>query len=48
MSPMMIVLGIVIMLAVVILFWGLARAMGAGDKTIEDRLEQYTSGVAEP
>jgi tight adherence protein B len=48
MSPMMIVLGIVIMLAVVVLFWGLARAMGAGDKTIEDRLEQYTSGVAEP
>jgi len=48
MSPMMIVFGIVIMLAVVILFWGLARAMGAGDKTIEDRLEQYTSGVAEP
>jgi tight adherence protein B len=45
---MMIVLGIVIMLAVVVLFWGLARAMGAGDKTIEDRLEQYTSGVAEP
>ncbi len=48
MSPMMIVLVIVIVLAVVILFWGLARAMGAGDKTIEDRLEQYTSGVAEP
>lgn len=48
MSPMMIVLGIVIMLAVVVLFWGLARAMGAGDKTIEDRLEQYTSGVADP
>jgi tight adherence protein B len=47
MDPMMIVFAIVIVLAVVILFWGIASA-GAGDKTIEDRLEQYTSGVAEP
>jgi len=45
---MVIVLAIVIVLAVVLLFWGLAGAMGAGDKTIEDRLEQYTSGVVEP
>jgi len=42
-----IVLGIGIVLAVIFLFWGLASAMGAGDKTIEARLEQYTSGVAE-
>jgi hypothetical protein len=48
MSPVVIVLGIVIVLAVVVLFWGLASAMGSGDKTIEDRLEQYTSGVIEP
>jgi tight adherence protein B len=47
MSPMAIVLGIVIVLAVILLFWGLASAMGAGDKAIETRLEQYTSGVAE-
>ena len=38
MSPMVIVLAIVIVLAVVLLFWGLAGAMGAGVKTIEDRL----------
>jgi tight adherence protein B len=37
----------VIVLAVVILFWGLASAMGAGDRTIETRLEQVT-GAAEP
>jgi tight adherence protein B len=48
MDPMVIVLAIVIVLAVVLLFWGLAGAMGAGDKTIEARLEEYTSGVAEP
>jgi tight adherence protein B len=48
MDPMVIVLAIVIVLAVVLLFWGLASAMGAGDKTIEARLEEYTSGVAEP
>jgi tight adherence protein B len=48
MDPMVIVLAIVIVLAVVVLFWGLASAMGAGDKTIEARLEEYTSGVAEP
>jgi tight adherence protein B len=47
MSPIAIVLGIVIVLAVVILFWGLASAMGAGDRTIETRLEQVT-GTAEP
>ena len=47
MSPVVIVLGIGIVLAVIFLFWGLASAMGAGDKTIEARLEQYTSGVAE-
>jgi tight adherence protein B len=48
MDPMVIVFAIVIVLAVIILFWGLARAMGAGDKTIETRLEEYTSGVTEP
>ncbi len=48
MSPMVIGLAIVIVLAVVLLFWGLASAMRAGDKTIEARLEEYTSGVAEP
>jgi len=47
MSPVVIVLGIGIVLAVIFLFWGLASAMGAGDKTIEARLERYTSGVAE-
>ena len=46
MDPMMIVLGIVIVLAVMLLFWGLASAR-TGDKTLEARLEQYTSGVAE-
>jgi tight adherence protein B len=48
MDPMVIVFAIVIVLAVILLFWGLARAMGAGDKTIETRLEEYTSGVTEP
>ena len=48
MNPMVIVLGVVIVLAVVVLFWGVASAMGSGDKAIEDRLEQYTSVVAEP
>ncbi len=47
MDPILIVLAIVIVLAVVILFWGLARA-GATDRTIEERLEEVTSGVAEP
>jgi tight adherence protein B len=47
MNPMVIVLGIVIVLAVVILFWGIASA-GAGDRAIETRLEEYTSGVVEP
>ncbi|HID61389.1 MAG TPA: secretion system protein F [Anaerolineae bacterium] len=44
---MVIVLGVVIVLAVMLLFWGLASAMGAGDKTLEARLEQVTGGVAE-
>jgi tight adherence protein B len=44
---MVIVLGVVIVLAVVILFWGLASTMGAGDKEIEARLEQYTTGAVE-
>jgi len=48
MDPMVIMLAIVIVLAVVLLFWGLGRAMGAGDKTIETRLEEYTSGVTDP
>ncbi|TEU14611.1 MAG: secretion system protein F [Anaerolineales bacterium] len=48
MGPMVIVLAIVIVLAVVVLFWGIASTVGAGDRAIEDRLEQYTSGVAEP
>jgi len=47
MSPVVIVLGIGIVLAVVFLFWGLASAAGTGDKTIEARLEQYTSGEVE-
>jgi len=47
MDPMLIVLAIAIVLAVVILFWGLASG-GAGDRTIEERLEEVTSGVAEP
>jgi tight adherence protein B len=47
MDPMLIVLAIAIVLAVVILFWGLASA-GAGDRTIEERLEEVTSGVDEP
>jgi tight adherence protein B len=47
MDPMVIVFAVVIVLAVVVLFWGIASAMGAGDKAIEDRLEQYTSGAAE-
>ena len=47
MNPMVIVLGVVIVLAVVILFWGIASA-GAGDRAIETRLEEYTSGVVEP
>jgi hypothetical protein len=45
---MVIVLAVVILLAVVVLFWGIASTVGAGDRAIEDRLEQYTSGVAEP
>lgn len=45
MDPLVIVLAIVIVLAVVVLFWGIASAVGAGDRAIEDRLEQYTSGV---
>jgi tight adherence protein B len=48
MSPLVIVLAVVIVLGVVLLFWGLASAMGASDKAIETRLEEYTSGVAEP
>jgi tight adherence protein B len=48
MSPTVIIFAIVTVLAVIILFWGIASAMGAGDKAIEDRLEEYTSGVAEP
>lgn len=48
MDPIVIVFAVVIVLAVVILFWGLASAMGAGERAIEDRLEQVTSGVAEP
>jgi tight adherence protein B len=47
MDPLVIVLGVVIVLAVVVLFWGLASAMGAGDKTIEARLEPYTGEMAE-
>jgi tight adherence protein B len=47
MNPMVIVLGIVIVLAVVVLFWGIASA-GAGDRAIETRLEEYTSGAVEP
>jgi tight adherence protein B len=47
MDPMLIVLAIAIVLAVVILFWGLASAR-AGDRTIEERLEEVTTGVAEP
>jgi tight adherence protein B len=47
MDPIVIVFGVMILLAVVSLFWGLSRAMGFGDKTIEARLEQYTSGAAE-
>jgi len=46
MNPMMIVLGIVVMLAVITFFWG-AASMMAGDRAVEKRLEQYTSGVAE-
>jgi tight adherence protein B len=45
MDPMMIVLGIVIVLAVMLLFWGLASTR-TGDRTLEARLEQYTT-VAE-
>jgi tight adherence protein B len=44
MDPMMIVLGIVIVLAVMLLFWGLASTR-TGDKTLEARLEQYTGAV---
>jgi tight adherence protein B len=44
MDPMMIVLGIVIVLAVMLLFWGLASTR-TGDKTLETRLEQYTGAV---
>jgi len=47
MSPTMIVFGVVSVLAVLILFWGISSARGAGDKAIETRLEEYTSGVAE-
>ncbi len=47
MDPMVIVLAIVAVLAVILLFWGIASAIGGGDKAIEDRLEQYTSGVIE-
>jgi tight adherence protein B len=43
MSPMVIGFAVVVVLAVVVLFWGIASALGAGDKAIEDRLEQYTS-----
>jgi tight adherence protein B len=46
MSPVVIVLGIGIVLAVIFLFWGLASAMGTGDRAIE-RLEQYTGEVGE-
>lgn len=48
MNPTVIVLGIVIALAVIIFFWGVASVMGTGDKAVEKRLEQVTSGVVEP
>ena len=35
MDPIVIAFGVMILLAVVSLFWGLSRAMGFGDKTIE-------------
>ena len=46
MNPMVIGFAVVVVLAVVVFFWGVASALGAGDKAIEDRLEQYTSEVA--
>jgi tight adherence protein B len=46
MSPMVLGFAVVVVLAVVVFFWGVASALGAGDKAIEDRLEQYTSEVA--
>ena len=46
MNPIVMVLGVVIVLAVVFLFWGVASA-GGGDKAIETRLEEYTSGALE-
>jgi tight adherence protein B len=48
MDPLSIAFAVVILLAVVVLFWGIASTTGAGDRAIEDRLEQYTSGVIEP
>jgi tight adherence protein B len=46
MNPIVIALGIVVMLAVLLLFWGVASGRG-GDRAIETRLEEYTSGAFE-
>jgi tight adherence protein B len=42
-----IVLALLAVLAVMIFFGGVASTLGIGDRTIETRLERYTSGVAE-
>lgn len=47
MSSTAIVLALLAVLAVMIFFGGVASTLGIGDRTIETRLERYTSGVAE-